>query len=450
MKRRINLIILSTLMLAAILSACGLPVQSDPGTSQTLAALAFTQTAIAAEAEPEMATEEPVMETTADVSAEATLEPTEEPVVITHQIVPTNPGYITKWFYDTDSSSNAAAGGVTGGDDYVANLFERPFTEADMVYRPDLDITKTEISSDANFIFVNLILSGEHPDGGLPGTYGVELDFDRDGRGDILVLAANPQQGDWAIDGVSVFRDANNDVGGTNIIRPDGSYSGDSYETPLLSPDVLDDPDLAWSRLTPGTDPIVTLAFKKSLMESATFVWGVWAAESLLTPENLNLHDRIAQSAAGSPYPSHADYPLADLNLVDNTCRETYGFDATSPIPGLCYVPEPQPTATPTIAPATIGGNVIYDGNTNNVWDDGEVLFSYGVTVTIHKDSCANPQISSSANPSFTFGNLEPGTYCVKAAAPGFFGSAGLPNPTTVTVGSGETKSVLFGFYVIN
>jgi hypothetical protein len=94
--------------------------------------------------------------------------------------------------------------------------------------------------------------------------------------------------------------------------------------------------------------------------------------------------------------------------------------------------------------------NVIYDGNTNSVWDDSELLFSYGVTVTIHMDSCANPEISSTTNPSFTFSNLAPGTYCVKAAAPGFFNSGGLPNPTTVTVGPGETKSVLFGFYVIN
>lgn len=446
MKRQLSLLAISTLMLAVILSACGLPVQSDPGTSQTLVALAFTQTSVAEETNME-ATDEPTEEMIEAPTEEAAMEPTEEPVVITHEMVPTNPDYITKWFYDTNSSSNASAGGVTGGDDYVANLFERPFTESEMVYRPDLDITKTEISSDANFIFVNLILSGENLAGGLPGTYGVELDFDRDGRGDLLVLASNPQTGDWSIDGVGVFKDSNNDVGGATIIRPDSGYSGDSYDTALLSPDVLDDPDLAWSRYTAGNAPTVTLAFKKSLVEGGgTFVWGVWAGESLLTPDNLDLHDHITKDAAGSPYPSHADYPLAALNLVDNTCRETYGFEATSPIPGLCYVP--QPTPSPTIEIGTIGGNVIYDGNANNAWDESESLFSYGVTVTIHKDSCSNPAVGSTTNPSFTFSNLVPGTYCVKAAAPGFFGSAGLPNPTTVIIGPGETIYILFGFYI--
>lgn len=455
MKKRSTLTLVSVLMLAAILSACGLPAQSDPNTtSQTLVALAFTQTAVAEVSLPEELTEEPLAELTEAPTEEPTPEPTEEPTVeateIPHELLPTNPGYATKWFYDTNSSGNASTGSVTAGDDYVANLFERPFTESEMVYRPDLDIIKAEISSDANFIFVNLILSGENPEGGFPGIYGVELDFDRDGRGDALVLAGQPQTGDWSIDGVGVFKDLNNDVGGASIMRPDSSYSGDGYETALLSSDVLDDPDLAWSRVTPGNDPTVTLAFKKSLVDSGgTFVWGVWAAESLLTPENLDLHDHITKADAGSPYVSHTDYPLAALNLVDNTCRETYGFDATAPIAGLCYTPEqPQPTTEPGGGgTGTITGNVFYDGNANNTWDGSESLFAYGVTITLHANSCSNPAIASSSGNSFTFGNLAPGTYCVQAAAPGYSKSPGLPNPTTVTITAGGSRYILFGFF---
>ena len=456
MNRRFTLMAISFLMLAAVLSACGLPSQNDPDTtSQTLVALAFTQTAVAEASAPEMATEEPSMEMTEapteDPTPEPTEEPTEEATEIPHEQIPTSPGYVSRWFYDTNSSSNASTGSVTAGDDYVANLFERPFTEADMVYRPDLDITRAEIASDANFIFVNLLLSGEHPDGGFPGTYGVELDFDRDGRGDALVLASQPQVGDWSIDGVSVFKDMNNDVGGASIMRPDSNYSGDGYETVLLSADMLDDPDLAWSRVTTGNTPTVTIAFKKSLVEGGgSFVWGVWAAESLLTPENLDLHDHIAQADAGSPYASHADYPLAALNLVDNTCRETYGFDATSPIAGLCYTPEqPQPTTGPDVGPGsgTITGNVFYDGNANNTWDSGESLFTYGVTITLRANSCSGSVISTSSSNSFSFGNLAPGTYCVQASAPGYSQSPGLSNPITITITGGDSRYILFGFY---
>ena len=73
---------------------------------------------------------------------------------------------------------------------------------------------------------------------------------------------------------------------------------------------------------------------------------GVWAADSLLEPGMIDLHDHYTLDEAGSPYQAHAEYPLAALNLVDNTCRETYGFDATTPIAGLCYSP-PEPTTEP-------------------------------------------------------------------------------------------------------
>ncbi len=455
MKNRTILTLISVLMLAAILSACGLPAQSDPNaTSQTLVALAFTQTAVAEVSLPEEGTEEPTSELTEALTGEPTPELTEEPTVetteIPHELIPTNPGYATKWFYDTNSTGNASTGTVRAGDDYVANLFERPFTESEMVYRPDLDIIKAEISSDANFIFVNLILSGENPEGGFPGIYGVELDFDRDGRGDALVLAGQPQTGDWSIDGVGVFKDLNNDVGGSSIMRPDSSYNGNGYETALLSSDVLDDPDLAWSRVTPGNDPTVTLAFKKSLVDGGgTFVWGVWAAESLLTPENLDLHDHITKADAGSPYASHTDYPLAALNLVDNTCRETYGFEATRPIAGLCYIPEtpePMPTLTPTAAPGTINGYVFYDNNRNGTWDSGEPAFPDDVTVTLHANSCSSPSINSISNNSFSFSNLSAGSYCVKATS-AF--SATTPTEVNVTVSPGGAYYVEFGIYVI-
>lgn len=273
MKKRIFSSGIFLLILGLILTACSFPgSDTKAAADQTLVALASTQTALAepdpVAEETEMTTEEPIE---APVESE---EPTLTPTEIYHELNPGEPGFITKWFYDTDSSQSAASGGLTAGDDYVANLFERPFSASEMAYRPDLNITRTEITSDSNFYYTNLILGGEHPDGGLPATYGIEIDWDRNGRGDLLVLATSPRANDWSIHGVGVYKDVNNNVGGPSIMRPDPSYSGDAYETVLLSADVLEDPDLAWARYTPGAEPVVTLAFKNSVVENGTFVWG--------------------------------------------------------------------------------------------------------------------------------------------------------------------------------
>jgi hypothetical protein len=441
-------------LLAVTLSACQLGMVSESteaeSAAQTLVAIAATQTAIAAPQE-QAATEE-------DIPVEETAEETEAPATeVPHNITPGEPGWIYKWFYDTNSTANANNGYVTGGDDFVANLYERPFTETEMTYRPDVDITKAEISSDDTFYYVILTLSGQNPEGGLQAAYGVEIDADRNGRGDLLVIANRPTTTDWAIEGVSVHRDPNKDVGGASIMRPDSSYSGDGYEETVFSLDVLDDPDAAWARVSLGTPPTVTLAFKKSLVSMGTFVWGVWAADSLLDPALIDLHDNFTEAEAGSPYQAHSTYPLKALNLVDNTCRETYGFDAETPIAGLCYLPEeevPEPTPTYTPAPGSITGVAFddtgvegdLDSDNNGHREAGEPLTVYSVTVSLHEGSCANPVIGSTNAKSFTFSGLPAGQYCVNITPSG---NMTTPSSQTVTIAAGGTAYVEFGYYVV-
>lgn len=444
------------LVFALILSDCDLPLGSENGleenVAQTIVALAFTQTAIAEAAQ----TDEPVQaETEAPLETEETeavTEETEAPTEIAHNITPGEPGWVYKWFYDTDASKNANAGYVTGGDDFVANLFERPFTESEMVYRPDVDINKTEISSDNTFYYVTLDMNGQNPDGGLQGIYGVEIDADRDGRGDLLVIADHPTSTSWDIAGVSAHTDLNHDVGGTSIMRPDTGYSGDGYENVVFSMDVLNDPDAAWARVNLGSPPSVTLAFKKSLIAGySTFVWGVWAADTLLDPAMIDLHDHFTSSEAGSPYQAHATYPLAALNLVDNTCRETYGFDATSPIPGLCYVPE-EPTPEPETG--TIYGVAFDDtgvtgdlsSKNNGIRESGEPLTIYNVTISLHQDSCSGPVLQTITDKTFSFSGLVPSTYCVSIVPSG---SMTTPSSFSFPLTNGASVYVEFGYYVI-
>lgn len=455
--------ILSLLFLLLSLTACGFISSENANETeqiaQTLVSMAFTQTAMAEEPITESTTSPPEPEV-ADVEEEeqeeVILEETTLPTEITHNLIPAEPGWINKWFYDTNSSS----GSVTGGDDFVANLFERPFTENDMIYRPDIDITKAEMSEDNNFYYLTLYLHDTDPDGNLNGSYGVEIDTNRDGRGDLLVIARRPSSNDWDITGVSVHKDPNKDVGGSSIMRPDSGYTGDGFEQVLFSADVLDDPDTAWARVAKGSPPSVTIAFKKALLGNTnTFVWGVWAAETLLEPALVDLHDNFTQTEAGSPYQSHSTYPVAALNLVDNTCRETYKFEAESPIPGLCYRPEePEPTPEPTLTETepppdeteeptgNINGVAFDDGNNDGDRDTGEPLTVYSITISLHNSSCTNAAIASTNSKSFNFSGLVSGTYCVKIAGGGTMTTS---NQYNVTLPAGASRYVEFGFYVI-
>jgi hypothetical protein len=464
--KKVCVSVISLLIMISIgLSACDFSGTSDDDAAaeiaQTMVALALTQTAIAEipapiiEAPPPTETESPPepepLETEEEVIA---------PTAIIHQITPGNPGWVNKWFFDTDSSKTASQGYVTGGDDFIANLFERPFTETEMIYRPDVDINKTEMSEDSNFYYVTIYLNGAHPEGGLQAAYGIEIDEDWDGRGDLLVIADRPSSTEWDIAGLSVWKDTNNDVGGSRILRPDDNYAGNSYDQELFSLNVLNDPDAAWARISIGTPASVTIAFKKSLLSRDTFVWGVWAADQLLDPALFDHHDHFTQAEAGSPYSSHSTYPLKALNLIDNTCRETYNFEATSPIPGLCYIPvPPTPTPTPTLPQpippdpqyGTISGVVFEDMNGNGRRDPGEPLTVYAgppslITISLHVDSCSTITLNTRDTANFSFTDLSPGTYCVRISGGPITTT---PDSYLIDLAGGETRYVEFGFEVI-
>ena len=436
-KATLNGLCLLTL-LTLLISACGFPTAEENGESesvaQTMVALSATQTAMA-EAQIEVEPETEEVEVTEEIAEE-----TEAPTEIVHETTPGSPPYAEVQFFDTDSSANAGNGYVTRGDDFVANLFERPFTENEMVYRPDVDINKAEISGDTTFYYVTITLAGENPDGGLQAAYGVEIDEDRDGRGDLLVVADRPSSSEWDIAGVGVYRDSNNDVGGASIMRPDSGYTGDGYDEVVFSMTVLDDPDAAWARINSGSSPSVTLAFKKSLVSVTNFVWGVWAADNLLDPALIDLHDNITESDAGSPYQGHSTYPLKALNLVDNTCRQPFRFDVTTAIMGLCYVPEPTPEL------GSISYVVFDDFNNDGDRDSGDTLNTiYDFIVALFSGSCppSTSNIGSTNSNSHTFFGLSAGNYCLAISTRP---SVTTPKSYTINLPAGGSQYREFGF----
>ncbi|MCB2210117.1 hypothetical protein KQH62_04400 [bacterium] len=233
----------------------------------------------------------------------------------------------------TDAQSSPDGLSDPESDDFEINLFERPLSQGEMAYRPDLDIVNAILAENETFYFASITVTGTNASDNLPGAYAVELDTDLDGSGDLLVLAESLVQGAWSKKGVSVYEDANNDVGGATLLRPNDDYNGDSYETLLFSNNQNGEESLAAAGWNVNTQPVVSIAFAKSLIETDQFAWGIWAGDRLLSQENFDLHDIYSADEAGSP---GADASLGAINLIDSTCRNTSGFTPENTILGLC------------------------------------------------------------------------------------------------------------------
>ena len=290
------------------------------------------------------------IEQTADTAQEVVGGEATATIEIKHTTIPDQPGWVSQYWIETNSASTAGQKRANGGDYLNQNLLERPFTAGEMVYRPDVDLVRVEISQDQTFYYFMLHLSGVNSETNmLSAYYGVELDISRDGRGDLLLWALGDGSTEWRITDVFVYQDANDDVGGSRPLLAEApNYNGDSYEKLLFSPDHLNDPDAAWKRVDPADAKVIQLAIKKSVLGNATaFMWNAWADDGVKDPTRFDYNDFFTLTEAGSPIGGASDYPLKDLYLVDNTCRLAYGFEPTGNETGLCYVPEPAATPEP-------------------------------------------------------------------------------------------------------
>jgi hypothetical protein len=225
-----------------------------------------------------------------------------------------------------------------GGDTFVNDLYERPFNTNTMdTYFPYIDIVDTQGYLDDTWGYATITLSGADANGKLSGKYGVELDLNRDGRGDWLIIASNPASTDWSTQGVQAWKDANGDVGGTIPIVADKASNGDGYETLVFDQGKnTDNLDGAWVRISPDDNKTVTLAFKLSMLGNPkSYAIGAWAGTDL-NPGSFDVNDHMTHIQAGDPNPKLQLYPLKNLSEIDNTCRLAVGFAATGKEPGLC------------------------------------------------------------------------------------------------------------------
>ena len=212
----------------------------------------------------------------------------------------------------------------------------------------------TFVFQDETWIYGKIIIKGPDSSNSLAGKYAIELDLDRDGKGDWLVIASNPASTDWSVNGVQVYQDANNDVGDLSAMYTDEKAAGDGFETLIFDQGIGDDPDTAWAHISPNEPNTIELAVKRSVLANPEkYLINMWAGTSLLDPALFDINDHFTHEQAGAADPGfEIYYPIKEVSELDNSCRMAVGFEPSGKEPGLCevFIPKrrnviPEPAA---------------------------------------------------------------------------------------------------------
>jgi hypothetical protein len=446
------------MMIAIAVLACSIPGVSGPSASSpeqmTLEAVGTRSAQETAAAGGEMEATEAPAGTAVPEETGPTSEPTTVPT-IEHTTFPGNPGSISSFMTDRSTLALASEGRAVA-DSFDQLLFERPFSAQVMDYKGYLDITRGELSASSPWFYAIIYLEESPPAESEP-FYGVEIDLDKNGRGDVLIWGLVAPDTEWTTDGVQVLKDSNNDVGGgIPVVAESPPQTGNGYDDLVFDAGIGPDPDAAWIRRSPSSPTQIQLAFKQSLIGSSSeFLWGVWADEGPQNAAFFDYNDHWSISEAGSPASNSSNYPLKELAMVDNSCRWGYGFTPTGTEPGACFIPPtPTPTFTPTATPLPATLNVIAyrDYNNNGSRNSGDGGLS-GVSITVRSGSCSGSVVDSTttgSSGSASFPGLAAGTYCVTVDYPTVCFDNPWLNPAvnsrTVTLAAGGVLGISFPF----
>ena len=272
-------------------------------------------------------------------------------IAFQHEMIPTDlPAERSSHAGDYDSSKFASKKMAAGGDRFTFGRFERPFNANTMdVYFSQLDIVDTFVFQDESWIYGTVTIKSPDASNALAGKYALELDLDRDGKGDWLIIASNPASTEWSVNGVQAFEDANNDVGDQSAMYSDEHASGDGFEALVFDQGNGNDPDTAWARISPTNPNTVEIAVKRSVLgDPEKYLINMWAGTSLLDPALFDLNDHFTHEQAGAADPGYEYfYPIKEVAEIDNSCRMAVGFEPTGKEPGLCEVFIPHVPGAP-------------------------------------------------------------------------------------------------------
>lgn len=326
-----NSIITFSLILIFVMLACNLP-------GVTVNQPAVPVPATATEDVPAVsASAIPADLATATVAPSPTPELPTPTLTLSHSLIPSTIIKPGKLINDVVSSGTASEKRAPYGDSYDINRFERPFLQ-DMTYVADLDIVSFNLAYDEKFFYVSIQLVGTDPNNDLGINYGVELDTNADGFGDMIIIARPPYDVDWSTDNLQIVQDTNRDTGGLSAEKSDAPLPGDGYDEIIFDGGRGagdEDPDLAWVRVNAGNKATVQFAFKRT-WAGARFMYGVIADGGLKSIADMDYVDRFTEEEAGSPVKNEQFYPLKAVYGVDNVCRAVFGFTGTQQEPQRC------------------------------------------------------------------------------------------------------------------
>ncbi len=302
-------------------------------------------------------TEEAPPPTDAEVATEPTATtPPPEPTAVEHKTIPGElPELQSGVVGDQDSSVTADQKRAPGGDRFTFTRFERPFNAETMdEYYPVIDIQDGLFFEDDTWLYAVIHVRGDEASRELTGKYGFELDLDVDGGGDWLVLASDPVSSEWSTDGVGLWFDTNDDVGGEVPTTTDSTQAiGDGFETQVFGAGTGDDPDMGWARISPNDPNTVQIAVKQDILSGdKTYLVGLWAGNEDLDPALFDINDHFTHEQAGAAV-TELDiyYPIKEVSALDNTCRMAVGFQPSGSEPGLCPLPPPPGGGEPAVDP---------------------------------------------------------------------------------------------------
>jgi hypothetical protein len=173
----------------------------------------------------------------------------------------------------------------------------------------------------------------------LPALYGIELDLNIDGRGDLLIQVPAPSSNEWTEDSIKTWWDSDGDVGGRVIVRSDSPvFRGSGYETLKTDAATGREPDKVWSRLSTSSNHMLQIAVLEELIggKDGKFSWKPYTDGVPFPPSQYDLNDYYPLEQAGSPLIGERDYPLKAVYAVDNTCRGLSGLSPTGREQGVC------------------------------------------------------------------------------------------------------------------
>jgi hypothetical protein len=246
--------------------------------------------------------------------------------------------------HDQVNTTTAEQKRAFGGEQFSVGKFERPF-DKDMVYLPYLDIIKSTMQrADPNFIYTSIQVVAPLSDAeGKPAFYGLEMDTNLDGRSEYLILAEKPENSDWTVKGVNVWKSSSAEMAATNSGSSIPVTGSAGFDLNLFEAGKGSDTELALVRLAPDKPDTIEIAFKNTVVggEKGKFVWRPLSDGASFSSRLYDLNVSFTLEQAGSPLKDNTNYPLKEVYAVDNTCRVASGYDATGNEPGICPLPPP-------------------------------------------------------------------------------------------------------------